>query len=143
MGYKIVYQCVKLWKPKTCEKHVKEVIIARDGPKCIKCGRTIEQALREYRNFITVSHWEHRGHLGTKYDPWNQCLGCESCHTFGWEYEKQDWYRRWMVKQYGEPFLDVLAYRARKPCKERDVIQAFMIDFQTWKETGVFPGGPK
>jgi hypothetical protein len=48
-----------------------------------------------------------------------------------------------MVKQYGEDFLLKLEWKARQVCKERDAIQAFMLDFQTWKETGIFPGGPK
>ena len=55
---------------------IREILVARDGEKCLRCGR---------QDKLQMSHIYPKGrHRGMEYYPENIKLLCTGCHLFWW-----------------------------------------------------------
>lgn len=87
MQRKALHPVSKKKKLKTeCLKLLRELVILRDGERCLRCGKT---------NILHLSHIYPKGkQRGMELDPDNLKLLCAGCHIYWWHkspLEAQNW----------------------------------------------------
>ena len=110
---------MNIWSSAKADREFSLHIRARDG-KCMRCGRKPPDIN------LQCSHFWHRGHSATRYDPKNCIALCAGCHLYKWEVEKQGEYRDFMVRWLGQTEYDLLKKRAQSTVKRSDAILQLM-----------------
>lgn len=82
---------------------MKELLILRDGEKCLKCTKT---------NALQMSHIYPKGHYRRmEFDPYNLKLLCVGCHLYWWHRNPME-ARDWLASVLPNDRLDYLKTRS-------------------------------
>ena len=94
---------------KRLDKFLREIVIVRDGGRCIICGAYGEGVILQCGHLIT------RNCKSVKYDFKNVACSCRSCN-FRHEYYPQ-YYFNWFIKKYGVKGLEELTIKSKQTKK--------------------------
>lgn len=102
----------------------------RDRGRCQKCGRAGKE----------TSHIFSRSNQGTRCDPDNACLKCNSCHR--WWHSNPLLATDWLKSVIGQRAYECLMRKARKATKmkswDKDYIRAEQVVLIKEMEKGIF-----
>lgn len=108
---------LKMGKRRTTDIEFSKIIRERDGWKCSRCGKPME----DQKELLDCSHYWGRKNECARFDPQNCIALCRGCHQYVETREGHElWYKPYMLEWLGEDAYHALMIRAQQVCKRDD-----------------------